>query len=185
MFRKILIVALIALPVLAISQRKNKNKQSTAVATGQDVEALKKDEHYYKYMYAPMPPIRAITEQRKEITNADLKGEGNTLLMMFNPTCEHCSDMTLLMEKNIFLFKKTKILYIAAAGMMPYLDYFKNTTKFDQFPSIQVGIDSAKTIDVLYNAVTLPQINIYNPEHKLIKTFNGDTPLDSLKMYID
>jgi len=181
MFRKILVVALIALPIAGICKQKNNKKKPEQTAQ----KAAAADYVDYKLMGAPLPRIRAVTEERTEIVNNDLKGNGNLLLMLFNPTCEHCIDMTDLMQRNISLFKDTKVLLMASANMMPYLSYFKNTVKASDFPSFKVAIDSSKAIDVLYNYVTLPQINIYNSEHKLIKTFNGDLPIDSLKGYIN
>lgn len=180
MLRKILIVALLALPVTGFCQKKN-NKKKIEPAE-KTVAAPTID---YKQIGAPLPVIRAITEENTQVVNSDLQGDGNVLLMLFNPTCDHCIDMTSLMQKNIFLFKKTKVLLMASANMMPYLSYFKNTVKASEFPSFKVAIDSAKAIDVLFNYVTLPQINIYSPDHKLIKTFNGDVPIDSLKGYIN
>ena len=189
MFRKLLVVALLALPVVGICQKSTKKKKGKTVVVTPKTPATPKapavDENFYKAMGAPLPTIRAVTQARKVITNKDLQSDGNTLLMLFNPTCEHCMDMTMVFEKNIFLFKKTKILLMATEAMMPYLDYFENTVKTKEFPSIQVAVDSAKVIDKLFNYVALPQINFYNAQHKLIKTFNGDVPLDSLKLYIN
>lgn len=181
MFRKILIVALLALPVAGICKQRN-NKKSKEAKTEQKKAV---DETDYKRIGAPMPVIRAIMEDKTVLTNNDLKGEGNVLLMLFNPTCEHCMDMTTLVQKNMFLFKKTKIMLLSGANMMPYLSYFKNTVHTEEFPSIKIAVDSAKTIDVLFNYITLPQINFYGPDHKLLKTFNGDVPIDSLKNYIN
>lgn len=181
MLRKLLMVALLALPITGFCQKKNNKKQGEP--TEQKAAAAPAID--YKQMGAPLPAIRAVTEEKTQVTNSDLKGDGNVLLMLFNPTCDHCIDMTSLMQQNIFLFKKTKVLLMASANMMPYLSYFKNTVKASEFPSFKVAIDSAKAIDVLFNYVTLPQINIYSPDHKLIKTFNGDVPIDSLKGYIN
>jgi hypothetical protein len=47
-----------------------------------------------------------------------------------------------------------------------------------------VGADSFKVTDRLFTYQGLPQINIYNKERKLIKIFQGDIFIDSLKAYI-
>jgi hypothetical protein len=48
-----------------------------------------------------------------------------------------------------------------------------------------VAVDSANLIDKLFTYKALPQINIYDgTQHRLIKTFEGFVPLDSLKPYI-
>ena len=47
-----------------------------------------------------------------------------------------------------------------------------------------MGLDSANFINSVFLYKTLPQINIYSPERKLLKIFNGDVAIDSLKRYI-
>jgi hypothetical protein len=104
--------------------------------------------------------------------------------MMFNPTCEHCEDMTFAIEKNIDLFKNSHILLVAAAGMGPYLEFFENGTRVRNFPKIKLGLDSSNFINRTFIYESLPQINIYSPDRKLLKTFSGITTIDSLKPYI-
>lgn len=175
MLRKLFIGMLIALPVVGVCQKNNKKNKKADVA---DVAVD------YRAVGAPLPTVRALTTEGKWITTV-LKNDANLLVMLFNPTCEHCEDMTRLMQKNIFLFKQTKIVLVAASGMMPYIDYFKSNTNLRQFPSFQVGVDSAQLITKLYNYVALPQISFYDHDRKLLRTFNGDTPIDSLKPYIE
>ena len=175
--RKILIGLLIALPVIGLSQKSSKTKKNKA-----DIDHAFVD---YRAIGAPLPELRGLTQDGKWITNESVKNDANLLVMLFNPTCEHCEEMTVLIKKNIFLFKKSKIVLVAAPGMMEYIDYFRNNTQITQFPSIQVGVDSTKLVEKLYNYVALPQISFYDHDRKLLKTFNGDTPIDSLKLYIE
>jgi thioredoxin-related protein len=125
-----------------------------------------------------------VTATKEVITDARVKNDANLFVMMFNPTCEHCEDMTRALETNIGLFKNSKILLMAGPVMLPYLEYFDKTTHYTQFPSIMVGVDSAKFIDRTFNYEMLPQINIYDKDRKLIRTFSGIETIDSLKPYI-
>lgn len=187
MQRKLLIiVCLIGTVFIAFGQpgkKKNKKKETAAVTPIADT--LKTD---YKVIGAPMPPIKMtvyLGAQGKEIlTDKDVANDANLFIMMYNPTCGHCQEETLLLEKNIFLFKKSHILLLAAPAMDTYMDFFENTTKVSQYPSIKVGLDNSGFIDKTFNYTGLPQINIYDKDRKLVKMFNSDTPLDSLKPYI-
>ena len=105
--------------------------------------------------------------------------------MMFNPTCSHCEDETALLEKNIFMFKNTNLVLMANPGMKQYMPDFVNRLHITEYPSIHVGIDSADFINKVYLYQTLPQINIYDRDRKLIKTFNGGVSVDSLKKYAE
>lgn len=140
----------------------------------------------YKQMNAPLPKFVIFNHEQKDITKDVTESGGNLIVMMFNPTCGHCEDETLLMEQHIELFKKSKILLVAAPVQTPNLPYFESNVKFSQYtPKITVAVDSAKLIEKIFNYVELPQINIYDGKtHRLLKTFNGLQPLDSLKAYI-
>ena len=131
-----------------------------------------------------LPPMRVIDTLLHEYTDKDFSSNGHHLfIFLFNPTCGHCIDMGKLMGDNRTAFSKEKVLFLAGAQMMPYLKSFYEATNLGQAPEMKVGIDSAKTVDNLYYYRTLPQINIYDKNNRLVKIFYGDTPLDSLKKY--
>lgn len=182
MYRKILIAVLLAGSVTAFAQKKNKKNtgKQPAPAVGKDTSTTN-----YKVIGAPLPPIRVVTLNGRQITNKDVAYDGNLLVMLFNPTCEHCENMTALMKRNIFLFKKTKVLMVAAAPMMPYMEYFENNMKVSQYPTFIVGVDSNFLVDRTFMYQSLPQINIYDKDRKFIKMYSGEVSLDSLKQYIE
>jgi thiol-disulfide isomerase/thioredoxin len=122
--------------------------------------------------------------QKKYLTNEDFDNGANLMVMMFNPTCSHCEDETELLEKNIFVFKKTKIILLANQMMWEYIPNFAKSFHVSEYPTITIGSDSSFINKVfLYQA--LPQINIYNTKRKLIKTFTGEVIIDSLRKYIE
>ena len=131
-----------------------------------------------------MPPLRVVYPKKAVYTGESLKNDANLFVMMFNPTCEHCEDMALDLEKNIGLFRKSNIVLMAAPGMGPYLEFFENGTKIRNYPKILMGLDSADFITRTFTYEMLPQINVYSPERKLLRIFTGITSADSLKPYI-
>ena len=74
---------------------------------------------------------------------------------------------------------------MANPGMMQYLPDFVNMLHVLDYPIMHVGIDSSGFIGNAFGYHMLPQINIYDHSRKLLKTFNGETPIDSLKSYIE
>lgn len=139
----------------------------------------------YRTLSAPLPAMQVFTPKGTFITNESVRNDANLFVMLFNPTCEHCEDETELLKKNIALFKASKLVMIAGNQMMPLLKDFIHNHKIDQYPTIQIGVDSAKLIEKIYNYNALPQINVYDHNRKLIKVMAGDTPIDSLKQYIE
>jgi hypothetical protein len=118
------------------------------------------------------------------VTNADLANCGNLFMMTFNPTCLHCEDVTFMLEKNIDLFKRSRIILLANATMSAYLPDYAKRHHIDDYPVMFIGTDSLKFSDKVFLYHSLPQIDIYNTERKRIKTFTGDVIIDSLRPYI-
>jgi len=137
----------------------------------------------YKALGTDLPAIRLKTTDDKTINEADIKSSGNLFLMLFNPNCAHCEDETDSLEKHMDLFKKSKLVMVAGDKMKEYLVDFERLHSVRRYPII-IGLDDAGIIDKTFQYTALPQINIYSPEHKLIKIFFGDTRIDSLKPYI-
>ena len=69
--------------------------------------------------------------------------------------------------------------------MKAYLPDFVNMLHVMEYPSMHVGIDSSDFINKVYQYTALPQINIYDKERKLIKIYNGEVSVDTLKKYIE
>ena len=177
MIRKLLIIPiLMGAVVITYAQSKKKEKKETTTA---------ENKVSYKEIGAPLPNIKLVTIDKEVVTEKELEGKSNLIVMLFNPTCDHCEATTLAIEKNIHLFNKTKIALMAAPSMMDYLELFRNKTRYSDYPSLNVGVDSAGFISYTFEYRSLPQINIYNKERKLIKVLHGETPIDSLKPYID
>lgn len=138
----------------------------------------------YREIGSVLPPMRVIGRDSLEYHAAGVKDGHNFFLVLFNPTCGHCIRMGVAIGEHESDFKDNKVLFLAGGQMMPYMKSFFEQTKLDQHPGIKVGIDSAQAVDRLFSYKTLPQINIYDKNRVLIKSFYGDTPLDSLRRYV-
>lgn len=118
------------------------------------------------------------------VTAKDFRNDANLFVMMFNPTCSHCEDMTTMLEKNKDLFKNTKVVLLANNVMRPYMHKFVTELHVNDYPMLHPCLDTSGFIDKVFLYQVLPQINIYNSERKLIKTYAGEVAIDSLRKYI-
>jgi thiol-disulfide isomerase/thioredoxin len=169
MLRNLLIIALLLGSTCCFAQKGTQDAQTA----------------HYKEIGDPLPPIMVYTLDGKKITNKDIKSDANLFVMLFNPTCSHCEDMTVLLEKNIGLFKKSKVLMVCASFMTPYLKDFETNYHIDQYPTLNVALDSnLHLIDKTFQYKMLPQISVYDKDRKLVKVFTGEIAIDSLKQYI-
>ncbi len=180
--RKISLIQLAAatLLTLPISLAAQERKKDAAPAARES----SRPEIDYKSVGAPMPEIRGVYPGKAVYTTKDLKNDANLIVMLFNPTCEHCEQLTLELEKHIELFKKSNLLLLAAPGMGAYLEYFQNNTHVDQYPHIMVALDSSDFIQRTFRYESLPQVNVYSPAGKLLQVFSGLEAIDRLKPYI-
>lgn len=181
MRRKLGTAALVAASLLAFGQGKREKKLRQAAAAAVEKDTAKTN---YRELGAPLPPFRIVTAQGRSITDTLANSGGNFFLMLFNPSCEHCEEMTRRLGPVSGSFQKSRIALVAAKSMMPYLEYFDRVTRYSEYPVLNVGIDSSFLIDRTYGYYSLPQINVYGPDRRLIRRFTGETPIDSLKPYI-
>ena len=177
MQRKLLIVAcLLTSTFTGYSQNHERDRPEKALITTEEAS--------YKEIGAPLPSLRIYRRDGAYLSEQDFKKNIPLIIMLFNPTCEHCEEQTKLFEKNIDLFKNTNLVLLAAPGMEPYLSYFVNNTGANDFPALQIGVDSGGYIRKTFRYESLPQINVYDENRKLMKVFTGITPIDSLKAYL-
>jgi thioredoxin-related protein len=139
----------------------------------------------YKEIGAPLPEFKVVRLDGTKIVRKDAQYDGNLFIMFFNPTCGHCEEFTETLKKNIFLFKKTKVIMVAGSMMQPYLPDFIKKHELSKYPTLTMGVDSSEMINKMYMYQSLPQLNIYNKERKLIKFFTGDIAIDSIRSYIN
>lgn len=175
MIRKIAFAGLCLLTLASFSPQKRK-KEKPAQTTAVEID--------YKAIGAPLPELRVATPKGTVITEKNLDTSGNLFLMLFNPTCGHCEDVARMLEKNLSLFREGQILLVSGEAMMPYLEYFNATTKVYDYPKIQVGVDSSGLIKKTFIYNSLPQINIYDKNRRLLKILTSEVPIDSLRPYI-
>jgi hypothetical protein len=179
MVRNLLFLLCIATALSSAAQ--NANNASSKATEKQDDTQID-----YKLPGAPMPPLKyaVCCEFDKFLTNDDIDKSVHNFIMVFNPTCSHCEEETIMLEKNIGLFKNTKIYLLATPVMQPYLADFSKRMHISEYPEIKVGIDSSGFLNNVFLYQALPQINIYR-HGKLVKTFSGEADIDALRKYID
>lgn len=176
MLRQLLIAGvLLSFTLVAWKAPQNKNKQSATAATA-NVD--------YKQIGSAMPPLRLYSKDGKYLTEQDFPTDKNIILMMFNPTCEHCEEQTFHFKDSLAGLPNAKLVLVAGAMMKDYLDFFITNTRLQGRADMPVTLDSCNLIDKAYQYHTLPQINIYDKERKLSKVFFGVTKMDSLKAYL-
>ena len=186
MFRKfILLSCLLSTAFITYAQKEAKQKTAAEQKQVELFTMIDGKKVFYNEVGAPLPKVNIWRRDDVFLNNESLKNDAHLIIMLFNPTCEHCENMAKTFKENIGLFKKTNLVLVAANGMDTYLDYFINNTGTELVTQMQIGIDSSGFINQTFLYKALPQINIYDKERKLEKVFFGDVDIEALKEYIE
>lgn len=180
MIRKLLIITCL-ISVASFTFGRKAFKNDTPFFDQQNVA----DTGNYRGFGASMPKIYFVRKDGKKITNSDISKKRKTIIMIYNPLCEHCEDETSLIEKNISKFDKTDFILLAAPNMAMQYEYFENAVHVSKYPQLVQAVDSSGFIEKVYTYEVLPQINIYDKHQKLVKIFTGDVAIDSVTAYLD
>lgn len=187
------------LPLLAISLFScNAQKKATAQTKEQKKSLSAKDiksipttvaidtfESEKNFKGDPIPEMILRTWDKKFVTNEGLiKGEP-VLLVLFNPGCGHCKDIVTNVKSNLGMFKEANIIFMAGQPLQGQLHKFVGEMKMDKIEEIVVAGDANGVIDQLFEYNGIPQIMIYNREHKLEHIYYKEASLIDIqnKMY--
>ena len=114
-----------------------------------------------------IPDIDFITAQRKEMTTADLVKGQPVLMVLFNPSCGHCQKLLEQIRDNISLFKNINIVFLTGKPLKEVLPNYVVNVKVDKMKEIMVVSDKEDITIKIFEYFGIPQIMLYNKEHKL------------------
>lgn len=138
----------------------------------------------YKKTGAPIPPFAIKRTNGKVVSNAVLQKGKPVLVAIFSPECEHCERALDTLHQDTAL-KSIQAIWVTQAVHEAKLKPFMIRTGFDKDPLFRnMGTEQSNLVFSIYTYGLLPQFNVYSRQHKLVKTFTGIFPLDSLKMYL-
>ena len=139
----------------------------------------------YRKKGASIPPFVIEQLNGRLLTNSILKKGKSVVLVIFSPLCDHCATALDTLQRFGESLKNTQLILLTEAFNKPDLQNFLPTHGFDKEPLFKnIGLDRGNLVSYIYTYGLLPQFNVYNTQHKLVKTFTGIFPMDSLKMFL-
>ena len=129
------------------------------------------------------PPVTA-HNQRPNINITHINGsqlnvrdiKGKAVLVFFQPDCDHCQREAEQIQQNLHAFKDYQLYFISDAAL-PQIAAFAQKYKLAGNPSIHFSQTTISDIMRTIGSVQLPSVYVYSSEGKLIKSFNGETPV--------
>ncbi len=133
---------------------------------------------YQKFPF--FPPATLLLPGKMNFTKADLPKKKPVMVMIFNPTCEHCQHETEALTKNIEKFKDVTIVM---ATTYPYdsMMAFRERYHLADYDNIIVGQDVNYFLVSYYLMHSMPFLAFYDKRLNLISVFEGTMPMDKLE----
>lgn len=107
----------------------------------------------------------------------DLKGK--TVLVLFQPDCDHCQREAVQIRENLEAFEDYTIYFVSDAAL-PQLDQFAQA--YDLAGKNNVHFAQASVNDIIHTLgpVEAPSVFVYSEEGRLVDSFIGETPIEEI-----
>jgi thiol-disulfide isomerase/thioredoxin len=129
--------------------------------------------------FPTVPAFTLLTIDSTTITKDNLASNKPTVLMYFNPGCEHCQHQ---MEDMIAHKEALRDIQIVMATYAPLQELAEFITKYKvaEFPNIQAGRDTKYMMQPFFKIGGLPYQALYDADGKLITTYEGNVKIETL-----
>lgn len=121
--------------------------------------------------------LLSLDSSRFQLTQGQLRQ--SLLLIVFNPTCDHCQAEAREIKSNIEKLKDVTILMIASVPLKDIHDF-----------SINYGMSELENVHFVYTSplygyqffggIQLPHLRLYDRNFKMIKSFSGSTSVEDI-----
>ena len=126
------------------------------------------------------PPVKLLmADSSTWYTKADLPKKKPVMVMVFNPLCDHCQEVTEDLVKNMDLFKDIHIVMVTSFNY-DSLRSFREKYKLNAHENIVVGYDPTFFLNTFYQLTNLPFLAFYNRWKELISVHEGSMPVGSI-----
>lgn len=126
-------------------------------------------------------PKMMITTLDKTQVNARIL-EGNIILILFQPDCDHCQREAKEIREHLDSFKEYSIFFISA-DQMPSIEKFGKDYDLLGHQNIYFGMTTIENVLNNFGSIPAPSIYIYSNQ-KLIQKFNGEVAIEKLLQVI-
>ncbi|MGC3948244.1 MAG: redoxin domain-containing protein [Chryseolinea sp.] len=157
----------LSLVILSLIITQSCTKKETESAAAQDASSSVNEQ----------PSFMLTLLDNTEVNVKDLTGKN--ALIFFQPDCDHCQREAQEFERNLEAFGGTT-LYFITSGPMEEIKAFADTYKLSGRPNVHFAFTQALNVLNNYGPISAPSVYIYSEDHKLVKGFNGETPIERI-----
>jgi len=102
-----------------------------------------------------------------------LTENNNTIIMLFNPECEHCQDQLKLMLTIPELVASTNVI-LTSTETLQKIKIFYDKFHLENYPLVHIGKDHKYFFGGFYQPKTIPVLAFYNKQKQLVYFNQGN-----------
>lgn len=123
-----------------------------------------------------LPNLPLTKPDQTKLSAKDLKGK--TVLIFFEPDCEHCQREANEMQHHLPAFANYTVYFFSPAPMDQMQQFFMKYNLSG--PNIFFAQTPNSSILQELGAIPAPSVYIYSEQGKLVKAFKGETPMANI-----
>ena len=114
-----------------------------------------------------LPRFSLLSTDSATFTQSILDENKNTIIMLFNPGCEHCQQQLQLLL-SIREVTQTANLLLTSTETLQKLKPFYNKYHLEKYPWVHIGKDYKYFFGGFYQPKTIPVLAFYNKQGQLV-----------------
>lgn len=120
-----------------------------------------------------MPAFSLLRPDSSLYTNKDLDSAKSTLIMLFNPECEHCQDQYKLLTTTIPQYASHIQVILSATETMEKIRIFAGRFDVSKYPYIHLVRDHKYQLGPVFQPKTIPVLILYDRHQQFMKINQG------------
>lgn len=130
-----------------------------------------------------LPDFEFADLQGKIFRTQDLEARHPVLVIYFNTTCEHCQYEAEEIYKHRQTLEKISLLMISVEDKS-VLTAFVQKYRLDEVTRLKILQDTNEHFRQIFGSSSIPNIFIYDADHKLVKHYRGETKMEAILKYL-
>ena len=108
----------------------------------------------------------------KDFTQNDLNRSKSTIIMLFNPECDHCQQQLELFLATPEVVKNAQIVLSSLEPQETNREFYKKY-QLSKYPFVLLGREYGNFFGDYYRPTTIPFVAVYNPKKQLVLYNHG------------
>lgn len=131
--------------------------------------------------YQRLPDMLLVRTDGTQRNAQDL--EGKVALVLFQPDCDHCQREAVQIREHLEAFKDHTIYFVTSVPLAE-IEQFASEYGLKDKENVFFAYTDLQNILTIFGAVPTPSLYLYSSQKRLVKTFNGETPIESILPYV-